>query len=404
MLTHERFSASGKAALSVTITTPTVVSASGHTTGGSSSAFSAPLQIAKPYIGSFSPGAMTVGAPITMTTSSPDASIQIEGANFLPGVTASVTTSSGQTQQCKLETSNHGTHATLSLPLTLLQLPDQLTVHLTNSFCGLNTSIDVPYQVMKESFAGAIDGTLYAVDGDGNLRWYRDIAQDGTTCWAAGSGNVIAEGWGDYLLVIPTEAGVIYAVTTEGELLWFKDLAHNGTSSWAEGSGNVIAKGWATFQRVVYGGHNMLYAIDKSGAVLWYQDQACNGTSKWATNSGATIATGWNQYLKVVSGAGATFYAVDQAGNLHWYQDVAHNGTKKWATNSGAVVSAGGWTRFTHILSGGKGILYPAQANGGLLWYQDRACNGTQSWAQTSGALIATGWVYEGDNTEDDEG
>jgi len=403
LLDHGRFNGSSRPALSVTVTTPTVVSASGHATGGASTAVSAPLQIARPYVGSFSPSALTVGAPVTMTSGAGPV-LQIEGANLLPGVAVTATTSSGKEYPCKVEPSNHGTHATLYLPIDALQAPDQLTVRITNNFGGLHSSSETSYQVLKERFAGALDGKLYAVDGDGNLRWYRDDARDGTTCWSPSSGNVIAEGWGDYLLVVPADEGMLYAVTPDGDLLWFQDLAQNGTSSWAAGSGNVIARGWNVYARVVYGGNGTLYGITKDGALVWNQDQALNGTAKWAPGSGATIATGWNRFLKVASGGNCTLYCVDQGGNLFFYRDASHDGTTNWASGSGAVVSAGGWTRFTHVISGGHGMLYAAQNDGGLRWYEDLACNGTPSWAKSSGAVIATGWVNRGDDTEVDEG
>lgn len=405
LLTHDRFNPSSKPLLSVSIATPTVVSASGKVTGGASGTLSVPLQIPKPYLGSVSPSSMTVGAPISMQGSSGGSSIQIEGANFLPGAALSVSTSGGQVVLCKLQTSNDGTHATFILPIELLQAPDVLTVDITNDFGGQKSSIQMPYQVLKESFAGAVDGTLYAVDGEGRLRWYRDLAQDGTTCWAPSSGNVIAEGWGDYLLVVPAENGILYAVTPAGDLLWFQDLGRDGTASWAPSSGSVVGHGgWTQFQRIVYGGNGMLYCITKTGDLRWYQDLARNGTERWAPGSASVIATGWNRFLKVVSGgSNAVLYAVDATGNLFFYQDAAHNGTSKWAPGSGAIVGQGGWTQFTHILSGGHGILYPVQGDGGLRWYQDLACNGTIKWAANSTNLIATGWVYDGDDGDDSE-
>jgi hypothetical protein len=47
-------------------------------------------------------------------------------------------------------------------------------------------------------------------------------------------------------------SGVIYAITRDGNLLWYKDLANDGKESWASASGHVIGRGgWTGFQGVL---------------------------------------------------------------------------------------------------------------------------------------------------------
>ncbi len=48
--------------------------------------------------------------------------------------------------------------------------------------------------------------------------------------------------------ILGDENGVIYVVKPSGDLLWYKDLAQDGTSRWANaGQGVRIGQGW-TFE------------------------------------------------------------------------------------------------------------------------------------------------------------
>lgn len=75
----------------------------------------------------------------------------------------------------------------------------------------------------------AMGHSIYVVTRDAELLWYGDVTQNGTPGWAAGSGNLIGEGWNSIRLVFAGGAGIIYAVDNSGYLHWYKDVYQNGT-------------------------------------------------------------------------------------------------------------------------------------------------------------------------------
>jgi N,N-dimethylformamidase len=223
-----------------------------------------------------------------------------------------------------------------------------------------------------ESFTHLVsggDGVLYAVDGSGNLHWYQDILQngtnapDGTTGWAAGSGNQIGSGFERFVHLIGTGNGVLYAIDQSGALYWYQDIfqnganAPNGTSGWAANSGKQIGTGWNQFTHVISGGEGILYAVNPTGELLWYQDvfqngaNAPNGTSGWAPNSGSQIGAGWQSFIDVFGCRNGVLFGImvwEWGTQLQWFQDVFRNGANGaqglsgWANGSGTNIGGGG--------------------------------------------------------------
>src|SRR5262249_46640909 len=118
----------------------------------------------------------------------------------------------------------------------------------------------------RHVFAGG-GGLIYAIKGTGELLWYKDDNQDGTTGWNAGSSNQIRVGWDQFTHVFSGGDGIIYAVRSTGELLWYRDLKRDGTNGaqaqtgWDPKSGSQIGFGWDQFEHVFSGGDGIIYAI-----------------------------------------------------------------------------------------------------------------------------------------------
>ena len=134
---------------------------------------------------------------------------------------------------------------------------------------GSGNVVGTGWNGFKQVFSGG-NGVIYAVTpyvpavyptttgghyipaSGGELKWYRHTGQaDGSFRWAAGSGNVVGTGWGDFKELFSGGDGVIYGVNSDDELVWYRhDGRTDGSFHWAPGSGNVVGSGW-TFEHLV---------------------------------------------------------------------------------------------------------------------------------------------------------
>jgi hypothetical protein len=168
------------------------------------------------------------------------------------------------------------------------------------------------------------------------MRWYKDLAQDGTSHFDPNSGNRIDRATDRRYVftdVISDGGGVIYGENQNGDLQWYQDLAQDGTSNWAPNSGahvcglsggTVVGLGYFNPSHILSGGNGIIYTLDQSwntdgtrnASLNWYKDLARDGTPNWAPNSGHTIATGWgfptiegySSALSAAAGDGLSFY------------------------------------------------------------------------------------------------
>jgi N,N-dimethylformamidase len=250
------------------------------------------------------------------------------------------------------------------------------------------------------------EGRIYVVQDDGRLLFYQDTFRDGTNHpaggiyegWAnGGAQQVIGTVWDPFLHVFSGDEGIIYAIQQDGTLLYYKDLARNGTSNFDfYGSGQPIGSGWQNFLHVFSGGAGIIYAIQQDGTLLYYQDLVRNGSSKWKfCGTGQPIGNGWQNFRHVFGGEEGIIYAIQQDGTLLYYRDLARDGTWQWANGGNAQVIGTGWDAFTAVFYGGGGIIYAIypDAEGTLRYYKDNARDGTMSWAfGGTGQTIGTGW------------
>ncbi|MGW8426716.1 tachylectin-related carbohydrate-binding protein [Peribacillus simplex] len=113
------------------------------------------------------------------------------------------------------------------------------------AYGGVGQRIGTGWGNFKHVFPGG-DGIIYAVAQNGDLLYYRDLARDGTSNWAYnGEGQIImtAQGTGNHFNefqhVFYGGDGIIYAIENNGNILYFRDLARDGTYHWEN---DAIAK------------------------------------------------------------------------------------------------------------------------------------------------------------------
>ena len=150
-------------------------------------------------------------------------------------------------------------------------------------------------------------GILYAIHDDGRLLFYRDLRRDGTDAadgsqgWESKSGNQIGQHFEHIRQLVSGGDGVLYAIHDDGRLLFYRDQLRNGSNSpdgstgWAAGSGNQIGQHFEGIRQLVDGGDGILYAIHDDGRLLFYRDQrrdgsnAADGSQGWDSHSGHQI-------------------------------------------------------------------------------------------------------------------
>ena len=220
------------------------------------------------------------------------------------------------------------------------------------------------FPLASNIFSGG-DGVIYAISrSNGDLLWHRhDGWRDGSSNWAANSGNRVGNGWGQFKQVFSGGDGVIYAVQDNGDLLWYRhDGWRDGSGTWAEGSGGKVGNGW-DFKQVFSGGNGVIYAVQHSRLdptsgrrtgrhLLWYRhDGWRNGSDTWAANSGAIVGRYWEHFSMVFAGENDFVFAIQDSGDLLWYQhDGRGDGSFRWAEGSGNKVG-NGWN-FSQVFSG----------------------------------------------------
>lgn len=153
---------------------------------------------------------------------------------------------------------------------------------------------------------------LFGVESNGDLRWYGysgngEPDPSGVQGWHPNSGNVIGNGWADFLYIVST--GDVFAVKPDGALLWYRyngngTADHSGATGWDPKSGSQVGRGWEGMRMVTggttdRGGHgSVLFAVDREGRLLWYRydghgDADPTGVLGWNERSGTQIGRGW---------------------------------------------------------------------------------------------------------------
>jgi hypothetical protein len=203
-------------------------------------------------------------------------------------------------------------------------------------------SVDVGWANFKQIFPGG-EGVIYAITRQGSLMRYQHVGygtglgRDDPAAWLPT--QEIATGWGNLIRAFSAGEGVIYTITTDGKLWWFRLTGFlNGRATW-EGPKNV-GRGWEGFKQVFSGGDGVIYAISADGKLWWYHHVAyrTGGTLEqpgaWA--GGTVVGRGWEGYQYVFSAAGGVIYAITPDGKLWWYRHKAYR-------SGGSLDTPGAW-------------------------------------------------------------
>jgi N,N-dimethylformamidase len=238
------------------------------------------------------------------------------------------------------------------------------------------------------------DGTIFAVQADGTMCWFRNTGYaTGAATWAnGGSAKVIGSGWNVFTTLLGDGAGTIFALSASGTMSWYRYDCTNlstGAGSWAAGSGDVIGSGWQAYPRVFGGIGGSIYAVTPSGGLYLY----AWGPSGWENGgAGQSIASGWQVYRRVFNDAGGVIYAVDQGGDLNWFQYA--NGA--WANAGNPVVVGTSWgeaMQKTAWAGGTAGVIYAVTLDADQL----NGTDGTLDWFQLSNwNAVTTGGTWTG--------
>ena len=121
---------------------------------------------------------------------------------------------------------------------------------------------------------------IYAITGDGILKWYRHLGfADGSVSWDGPKD--VGSGWADFKQVFAMGRGVIYAITNDGTLKWYKHAAYlegsglNSPGAWF--GPKDFGGGWGDYTEVFPGGEGVIYAIANDGTLKWYRHDNFSG-------------------------------------------------------------------------------------------------------------------------------
>jgi len=256
--------------------------------------------------------------------------------------------------------------------------------------CGATVA---PHTLVSQVTCATPYVPMYHVDGLSQLRrWSNSSPATGGGSWTQ---QQIGTGWGT-LTVFSGGSGTLFAVDSQGNLRWYQDGGFGGTggAAWGSGTGSIVGTGWGGFTTLTSGGQGVVYGIDGSGNLRWYRYLGTNGSASWASGSGAVIGSGWSGLKLIASGAG-TLYAVNSSGALYWYRHLdPTGGSASWANNGSGQQVGTGWT-FTATGSMGGGVLLGRDSAGGLWWYRHTdPLGGAATWANSGIAISqGVGWA-----------
>ncbi|HEX6920735.1 MAG TPA: N,N-dimethylformamidase beta subunit family domain-containing protein, partial [Actinomycetes bacterium] len=260
---------------------------------------------------------------------------------------------------------------------------------------------------------GGGNGTIYAVQADGRLLWYRNMGWATVTAsWAnSGRGRQIGTGWAQFRTVMADADGTIFALRSDGDLLWYRYVCTNletGAGYWAAHSGSRIGHGFDTFPRVFGGYDGVIWGIDGAGDLFWNRYLRKDGLMTGAAWAGGTkVGTGWYGIGDVVADTGGVLYAM--AGSLRWYRYIDGGpGHRYWAAGGGRIIGSG-WRVNTQkaAVCAGSGAIYRVALDTGPVPDRDdrligyRLTNwktaGSQgpNWSSRNGTVVGTGFTVE---------
>ena len=208
----------------------------------------------------------------------------------------------------------------------------------------------------KHVFTGG-KNTIYAVTTEGNLLWFRhntayNVRRNRRRDVDVTGPVLVHKGWQNFRNVFSAGDGVIYAIDGSGNLLWYKHKQYseavelptgagsgmvgqamrlNWARSWESLTPRTVGVGWGDFEHVFPGGDGIIYVVTRDGALRRYRHvgylEGRGLESPGAWEGPININTGWTGYQKFFSRGDGIIYAVAANGELFWFKDrVPRNG------------------------------------------------------------------------------
>ncbi|MBL9041547.1 MAG: hypothetical protein JNM83_08090 [Myxococcales bacterium] len=239
--------------------------------------------------------------------------------------------------------------------------------------------------MFKQIFAGR-NGTIYAINQNGDLLWFRHLGfSDGTNAWESTTGITVGNGWGGFKKVLASNNGVIYAIAPDGKLYWYKHLGHEtGVASWGgSGSGELIGGDWGSALHVLAADDGVLYSVSPNGDLHWVRHTGFDsGAATWSERT--QVGTGWAVFTAIEVSSDGVLYGRTPSGELRWYKHLGYQtGTASW---SGPVqASPANWNARRFVVSN-SGVIYGINQLGVLSYYRHIDFNnGSNAWQTVDG-------------------
>jgi outer membrane protein assembly factor BamB len=200
-------------------------------------------------------------------------------------------------------------------------------------------------------YAGGSDGKVYAFNPDGSLKWTYTIPtpSDSTLSSAVAASPALAA---DGTLYVKAEEGHLYALTSAGALKW--TFAATGVSYAAP---TVAPDG--TIYLGTDGG--LFYALTPAGTAKWSAPFATPVSGDGIYTAAAIDAAG-NVYFGTLGG---NFYSLDPTGKLRWSYATGAGISSAPALGGTGAVYFGGYDSKVYALSAATGAVQWTYALGG---------------------------------------
>jgi Tachylectin len=271
----------------------------------------------------------------------------------------------------------------------------------------------------------APDGTLFGIDTDGTLRWYRyngsgeESVGAGVAPWLdfdTNSGNPIGNGWGEFSWIGAGIHGTLVGVDGQGNLRAYYYTGNGesdwaGDQNWAPQSGTILASDFGKWKHLAL----LLDDGDWSSGDTDLQILAVNDSAEvwvyyWRTGNlvGGTpvmVAAEWTDFQYVFGANLWRVFAVDTSGVLHWFRftvvptDPSFSDVSVESDDNNGNAVAQGWDGFSTAAAGWNTTpggpeyisVYAVDSGHNLHWY-GYSGNGAED------ASGATGWVTGSDS------
>jgi hypothetical protein len=273
---------------------------------------------------------------------------------------------------------------------------------------------------------GLPDGTLFGIDTEGTLRWYRYVDGGGDESVGAGvapwlyfdtnSGNPIGNGWGEFSWIAAGIHGTLVGVDGQGNLRIYYYTGNGesdwgGEQNWDPQSGTILASDFNKWKHLALllndgdwstGDTDLqILTVDDTGEVrvhYWRTGEPVSGTP-------VIVARDWTDYQYTFGANLGRVFAVSTSRQLYWHHILVGLDASVTIGNRDGNAVGQGWDTFTTLASGWNtqntaGIyntVYGIDPDHNLRWYGYSGdgvadSTGATGWVRGSGNIISGSW------------